>query len=99
MSTAKKFIEARAPITIKKENSGNEALRDLYEELGIKKAVSGHFHESGHRACDKNGNHVPENTLVEELFWNSGHLDVGQTGILTVNDNKVSYRNLILENI
>jgi hypothetical protein len=71
--------------------------RGLKEELGINKAVSGHFHESGHRANDTCGNHVSEGNLVTDLFWNSGHLDAGQTGILTVGDGKVSYRNIRLE--
>jgi Icc-related predicted phosphoesterase len=79
---------------LKRENRGNEDLKNLYLELGLKKAVSGHFHESGHRANDGNGNHVPQNTFVNELYWNSGHLDMGQTGILTVGDGKVSYRNI-----
>ena len=69
----------------------------MYEKLGIRKAVSGHFHESSHRANDRNSKHVFENTFVEELFWNSGCLDIGQCGILTVKDNKVSYRNVRLQ--
>jgi len=46
---------------------------------------------------DSYGNHVPEGNLVTDLFWNSGHLDAGQTGILTVGDGKVGYRNIRLE--
>ena len=92
-----KIIQIGAPIKIKRENRGNKDLQALYEELGILKAVSGHFHESGHRANDKDGNHVSEGKLVTELFWNSGHLDIGQTGIFTVGDGKVSYRNIQLQ--
>jgi len=85
-------------VVLKKENRGNEDLKRLYEELGITKAVSGHFHESGHRANDLNGNRVGQGAFVNNLFWNSGYLDVGQTGILTVNDNaEVSYRNVNLK--
>lgn len=85
--------------TFKHENSGNEDLRDLYQELGLTKAINGHFHESGHRANDSQGNAVFQGQMVAELFWNSGHLDVGQTGILTVGDGKVSYRNINLQNL
>lgn len=85
------------PVKIKKENRGNQDLRNLYEKLGITKAVSGHFHESGHRANDSKGNPVQENQPVNELFWNTGHLDIGQTGILTVEGDKVSYRNILLQ--
>ena len=72
-------------------------MKSIYEELGIRKAVSGHFHESGHRANDRNGNHVQEGTNVNELFWNSGYLDAGQTGILTIRGDEVSYQNIRLD--
>jgi len=84
-------------ITIKRENRGNEDLRDLYKELGVTKAVSGHFHESGHRAHDGNVIPVPEGETVGELYWNSGQLDKGQTGILKVRDGAVSFQNIQLE--
>jgi len=88
------YKENGANIDIKTENRGNEYLKSLYEKLGIRKAVSGHFHESGHRANDRQGNHVNEGELVDELFWNSGHCDAGQIGILTVEDNRIAYENV-----
>ena len=97
LPVAKQVIQTGAPVEIRKENRGNSDLKNLYEGLGITKAVSGHFHESGHRANDRNGNHIQEGQLVSELFWNSGHLDIGQTGILTVTEGKVSYRNINLK--
>ena len=103
LPTAKNLLEnwENAPIEIKHENRGNEDLKNLYEELGITKAITGHFHESSHRANDSNSNHVPENTPTNDLFWNSGHLDRGYTGILTVDGENVSYQNirLNLENL
>jgi len=80
----------------RKDNRGNEDLRNIYDKLGIRKAVSGHFHESVHRACDGLGNRVEEEKPVDELFWNASYSDRGEYGILTVNDNLVSYRNLNL---
>lgn len=79
------------------DNRGNADLAKLYQELGITKAVSGHFHDSGHRANDSQSNHVPEGKLVTDLFWNSGHLDVGQTGIITVDGERASYQNIRLQ--
>ena len=96
LPVAKQVVQAGYPVEIKRENRGNEDLRDVYEELGIVKAVSGHFHESGHRANDRNSNHVQEGQNVRELFWNSGYLDAGQTGILTVRGDEVSYQNIQL---
>lgn len=93
----KPYIDAGAPVVVKRENRGNNDLRDLYEELGITKAVSGHFHESSHRANDVNGNHVPENTFTNELFWNSGYGDAGHFGVLSIDGTKVSYQNVHLE--
>jgi Icc-related predicted phosphoesterase len=92
-----RIIAASNGLTLKEENRGNEDLRDLYVELGITKAVSGHFHESGHRAHDGNVNPIQQGTLVDELYWNSGQLDLGQTGILTVSDGKISYQNVQLQ--
>lgn len=97
LHVAQQIVQAGYPVEIRQENRGNKDLKSLYDELGINKAVSGHFHESGHRANDTYGNHVSEGNLVTDLFWNSGHLDAGQTGILTVGDGKVSYRNIRLE--
>ncbi len=96
IQTAKKIHEAGYPVALKRENRGNKDLAKLYDELGITKSVTGHFHESSHRANDKNSSHVPENTYVTELFWNSGHLDRGYTGILTVDGEKVKYQNVTL---
>ncbi len=92
-----RLIAARNGLTLKNENRGNQDLRNLYAELGIRKAVSGHFHESGHQAHDGAVKPVLANTFVEELYWNSGQLDLGQTGILTVRDGKVSYQNVKLQ--
>jgi hypothetical protein len=80
----------------KEENRGNEDLEKFYSETGITKALSAHFHESSHRANDLNGNKIEPKTQVKELFWNSGWLDIGHTGILTVGDGKVSYKNIFL---
>jgi len=93
---AKQIVEQEGPVLLKNENRGNSDLASVYDEIGVRKAVSGHFHESGHRANDRNGNHVEEGEEVDELFWNSGWLDNGQTGILTVEGEKVSYQNINL---
>ncbi len=93
---AQKIVVAGYPVQIRRENRGNEDMKTLYEELGINKAVSGHFHESSHRANDSYGNHVEEGEYTRDLFWNSGHLDRGHTGILTVKGGEVSYRNIKL---
>lgn len=84
------------PIKIKKENRGNNDLRELYEKIGITKAVSGHFHESVHRATDNLGNPIPQNKFVTNLFWNASYLDGLRVGILTVKDSEVAYRNINL---
>ena len=79
---------------LKKENRGNEELKELYNNLGISKSINGHFHESSHRANDLNGNHIEQEKYVPDLFWNASYLDMGRVGILTVKDNKVKYRNI-----
>ncbi len=89
-----RLVKAGAPVRMKTENRGNEDLRTLYEDLGITKAVTGHFHESVHRANDRNGRRVREGVLVNELFWNASYMDGMKAGILTVRDGKVAYENV-----
>src|SRR3989344_548003 len=96
IETARKVASAGAPVSLKQENRGNEELRKLYNEIGIRKAVSGHFHESSHRANNSNGEHVKQGEYVDGLFWNSGCLDFGHCGILSVRDGKVRYENIDL---
>ncbi len=98
IDAARKVVSLGAPVELKRENRGNLDLKKLYNELGIKKAVSGHFHESSHRANDSIGNHVNQGEYVDELFWNSGCLDFGHCGILSVRDGKVKYENIDLRN-
>jgi hypothetical protein len=79
------------------ENRGNVDLARVYEEAGVKKAVNGHFHESSHRANDRESKHVREGEYVDELFWNSGFVSGGYTGILTIReDGRVKYENIDL---
>ncbi|MFH1585265.1 MAG: hypothetical protein ABIB79_00675 [archaeon] len=88
------------PVKVRKENRGNVDLGLIYDEIGLTEEgiafPTGHFHESGHRACDKDGNHIAEGEFTKGLYWNSGHLDVGQTGVLTIKDGKASYQNINL---
>jgi hypothetical protein len=75
-------------------NQGNPALRQLFDRLSVRYAVTGHFHESSHHAHDRAGNPVEEGELVPtELFWNSGELDRGMAGLLLVGDEGVKYVN------
>ncbi len=92
-----KLVNAGCPVEMKTMNKGNELLKSIYEELGVTKGVSAHFHESGHKACDSLGNHVNEGELVDSLFWNSGCMSNGKFGILTAENGKVSYRNIHLQ--
>jgi hypothetical protein len=80
----------------RKDNRGNENLKDLYEKLGIKKAVTGHFHESVHRAHDSKCSPIQHGQKTKELFWNASYLDGNKLGILEVEDNLVSYENIYL---
>lgn len=81
---------------LRRENRGNEALQALYEELGLTKAPSNHFHECTHKAHDGNVQPIPERTFVDELYWNTGHLDIGHCGLLHVQDGQVAYQNVDL---
>jgi Icc-related predicted phosphoesterase len=82
---------------LKRENVGNEDMRALFEELGVKKGVSGHIHESVHRASDNNGDPVNEGDFGDELFWNASYLDGLKAGILRVEDGRIAYQNVDLQ--
>jgi Icc-related predicted phosphoesterase len=94
---ARDINKAGYPVELKKENRGNEGLKKLFEELRITKAVSGHIHESGHKANDSYGNSVREGEFVKDLFLNAGCLSEGKTSILTVKGPKVCYENIDLK--
>jgi len=83
-------------IELKKYNAGRISLRDAFNKIGIKKAISAHFHEASHNACDSNNLLVDQNQFVNDLFWHAGTFDFGHTGILTVEGNKVKYENIKL---
>ncbi|MBI4177381.1 MAG: metallophosphoesterase [Candidatus Aenigmarchaeota archaeon] len=91
-----RLVQMGAPVLMKRENRGNEDLESLYEGLGITKSVSGHFHESVHRANDRNGRHVEPRAFANELFWNASYMDGMKAGILTVKDGRVAYENVDL---
>jgi hypothetical protein len=80
----------------KNENRGNEDLKEILEDLKIKKNITGHFHESAHRAHDAECNPVEEGKTTDELFWNASYSDDAKFGILTVKGPKVKYENIRL---
>lgn len=96
MPLARKITDAGHPVLIKRENRGNVNLKEFYQKLGIKKSITGHFHESVHKATDSEGKQVEEGVLGDELFWNASYLDRAKAGLLTVRDGKVEYRNVRL---
>jgi len=86
-----------APIQLKRENRGNESLRQIYEELGVSKNVTGHFHESAGRANDLEGRAVQEGLYVPTLFYNASCMDKLMVGTISVDGDKVAYENINLE--
>ncbi len=80
-----------APILLKRENRGNEELRKIFDQLGITKNITGHFHESAGRANDLNGEEVQKGNYVSDLFYNASCMDRGILGIVVVNDAKIAF--------
>ena len=91
------LLEQGAPIILKRENRGNETLRAIYEQLGITKNITGHFHESAGRACDSNGQTVEEGLFVPSLFYNASCMDRLMAGMLSVDGARVAYENVDLK--
>ena len=80
----------------KMANRGNKYLKKLFEDLGITKAISGHFHESVHRAHDVDGKPILPGKFVKSLFWTPSYMDEGKMGILTARGKTASYENIVL---
>ncbi len=91
------LAEKGAPIKLKKENRGSETLKAIYEELGVTKNVTGHFHESAGRANDLEGKTVEEGLFVKTLFYNASCMDRLMVGMVSVNDSKAAYENINLK--
>lgn len=93
-----RLIAAKNGFTMKREHRGNQKLRAAFEQAGITKAVSGHFHESVHRAHDSKVAPISDCQYSKELFWAASYVDAGKIGILRVNEEgKVAYQNIELQ--
>jgi hypothetical protein len=82
------------PVRVIEANRGNPDLSEVFEDVGVRFAISGHFHETAGRATDKAGNSLYDGLWEKELFWNASHMDRGMFGILDIADEKVMFRNL-----
>lgn len=79
---------------LRRENRGNQELSELYSSLGLTKQISGHFHESSHRATTLDSKFIESGKWTDNLAWNSGQLDQGLMGVLEVDGPKVRYFNV-----
>jgi UDP-2,3-diacylglucosamine pyrophosphatase LpxH len=80
----------------KRENRGNEYLGAAYQRNGVTKIVTGHFHESAHRAHTMEGKDVAQAQLYKSLAFMASYADQGKAGIITVKDDKMAYERLFL---
>jgi hypothetical protein len=88
--------EKGVPIESKRENRGNDFLRYIYTQLGVRKNITGHFHESAGRAHDLEGLPIEECTFVPELFYNASCMDRLMAGMVTLDGAKAAYENIDL---
>lgn len=92
-----KNIASQWGFDLRRENVGLNYLREVFDDIGITKAINGHIHESCGNAHTKDGQPVLENTYVDELFWNASCIEQNTVGLLHVEDGKVSYENIVLD--
>lgn len=69
----------------------------MLTQYGITKQITGHFHESVHRAHDLSCAPIKQGEFTNELFWNASYVDRGLIGILHVDEEKVAYENIDLK--
>lgn len=91
---AQYLAEQGYPIALKKQNAGSHELQQLYEMLGITKAVNCHIHEAAGIAHDAMGSPVESGVYVPSLFYNASCMERGIIGMLSFSDNKAAYENL-----
>lgn len=80
----------------KKSPEGNKELKKIYKNLGIQKVISNHIHEAGHNAHNWNENPISMDTYSPSLFYNAGCAAEGKASIISVDGNKVAYKNINL---
>ena len=68
-----------------------EVINKIIDETGIKKHITGHFHESVHRAHTLKEETVDEGKWTEELFFMASYMDDLKVGLLEVDGEKVKY--------
>lgn len=90
-------IAKKYGLTLKRENRGSQDLKECYARNGIAKAISGHFHEAGHRAHDASCKPLNEGEFVDTLFFNAGPADEGKAGLVIIDDTKIAYHRITLE--
>ncbi len=91
------FKKNGIPIEIRRENRGNEELQEIFEEVGIKKQISGHFHESVHRAHDHLQIPVKEGTWTNSLYFMASYVDAYRMGIVEIESSNIRYYRVILK--
>ena len=80
----------------KRENRGNDALRTAYSRNGITKTISGHFHESAHRAHDTDCMPVWPGEQVYDLALMASYADAGLASVVELKDHTIGYEPITL---
>ncbi len=80
-----------APVEFKEENRGNEKLKRIFEEVGITKNITGHFHESAGNANDLKNEKVKPKKYNSELFLNASCLDNRILSVVSIDEDNISY--------
>jgi len=89
-------LNEKLGMTLHRENKGNTDLEQFFTKNGITKAISAHFPDAAHRAHDSSSQPIKSGELVDNLFWNTGQLATGKAGLLEVKENRVAYRNVVV---
>ncbi len=86
------FLTQGAPVEFKKENRGNEELKKIFEEIGITKNITGHFHESAGNANNLKNKKIKPKKYNSELFLNASYLEKRKLSIVSIDGEYVSYK-------
>ncbi len=78
------------PIEFDKKNVGSQGIREILERYSITKCVSGHIHEAGPEAIDKNERRIRKGKWKRDMYINNGPGNEGHLTLLTLRSDGVT---------
>lgn len=77
-------------------NYGDIDLKEIIEDTGINKVITGHYHDSVHRAHDGKEEPIEAGEWSKELFFMASYMNQNKFGLIELDGDKIRYYKLKL---